>query len=110
MKEWLLLPPVVFVVVLFSLWLLAFLFSRLAFRAKKQAQGTSEAYACGEKNYEHRVQPDYSGFFSFVFFFTLAHVATLVMASVSVVTQQVLVLAVIYAISAMIGLYILLRS
>jgi NADH:ubiquinone oxidoreductase subunit 3 (subunit A) len=109
MDKWLLTPPIAFIIILAASWLLARLFSRLAFRSKKQAAGSRESYACGEENYDQLAQPDYSTFFPFAFFFTLAHVATLIMATVSVQTAGVFVLVAIYIVGAILGLYILFR-
>jgi len=54
-------------------------------------------------------QPDYSTFFPFAFFFTLAHVATLIMTTVPVESLMTFILASIYIIGAVWGLYILFR-
>ncbi len=40
-----------------------------------------EAYACGQRDVKHYVNPDYSQFFPLAFFFTLMHVFTLVVAT-----------------------------
>jgi len=109
MAKWLLLPPVAFTVILFTCWLISYWLSRLALRVKKQADGSREAYACGEKNYYHMAQPDYSNFFPFAFFFTLAHVATLMMTTVPTENLAIFVLAAIYITGAALGLYILFR-
>jgi NADH:ubiquinone oxidoreductase subunit 3 (subunit A) len=110
MDKWLLSPLAAFVVILFTLWLLTSLLSRLAFRSAKKEEANAESYACGEKNYDHTVAPDYSTFFSFAFFFTLAHVATLIMTFFPVETLGNLALPALYIIGVMLGLYILLRS
>jgi NADH:ubiquinone oxidoreductase subunit 3 (subunit A) len=110
MEKILLSPPAAFIILLLTCWILLHLFSRLAFRPKKTAAvGTGTAYACGEDNYDPMVQPDYSSFFPFAFFFTLAHVATLILTTVPKATLESFVLAVIYIIGAIIGLYILFR-
>ncbi|MCX5697113.1 MAG: hypothetical protein NTU54_03960 [Candidatus Omnitrophica bacterium] len=109
MEKWLLLPPIAFMIVLLSVWAFARLASRLAFRSKKQAEGSRESYACGEKDYNNTAQPDYSSFFPFAFFFTLAHVATLIMATVPLVNLGIFVMAAFYIGGAAMGLYILFR-
>jgi len=109
MDKWLLFPPVAFLVIFIAVCILTYLLGKLAFRKRKIADDSGESYACGEDDYNHAVQPDYSNFFPFAFFFTLAHVATLIMATVTVGTPKVLVVAVVYLASAIVGLYILLR-
>jgi len=75
-------PPVVFIIILFASLFLSYLFSRLSFKPKKTAADAGKSYACGEENYNHTAHPDYSIFFPFAFFFTLAHVATLLITTV----------------------------
>ena len=111
MKQLFLLPPFAFIATLIFAWLLARLLSGLSFKPrKKQAEATSEPYACGEDTYNHSAQPDYSVFFSFAFFFTLAHVATLVVASAPRESLSSLVMAIVYILGAVLGLSILLRK
>lgn len=105
----LLTPPVVFIIIFLTVWLLERLFSSLAFRVKKGASGQDESYACGEKNYNNLAQPDYSNVFPFAFFFTLAHVATLMMVTVPVNSLENFAMAAIYIVGAVLGLYILFR-
>ena len=102
-------PAAVFVIILAVSWAFSRLFSRLALRTKKHTDGQGKSYACGEDTYNQSIQPDYSSFFSFAFFFTLAHVAALIMATVSVVDVKTLALAGIYIAGAVLGLYILFR-
>jgi NADH-quinone oxidoreductase subunit A len=110
MGNWLLAPPVAFIIVLSASFLFSYLFSKLSFRPKSHTEGEGKSYACGEDNYDHMAQPDYSTFFPFAFFFTIAHVATLIMTTVPVETIQTFILAFLYITGAIIGLYILLRS
>jgi hypothetical protein len=109
MSNWLFMPPVLFVIVFIAIWALAKLLSGLAFKGAKRTAGGGEAYACGEDNYNHLAQPDYSSFFPFAFFFTLAHVATLIMTTVPTGTFGPFVLAAIYVSGVAVGLYILFR-
>ncbi|TBR17406.1 hypothetical protein EPO66_02775 [bacterium] len=102
-------PPVVFLIVLFSVFGLAYLFSKIAFCSKNKSHGKGQSYACGEDNYDNMAQPDYSQFFPFVFFFTIAHVATLILTSVPVETTKILTLALLYIGAVIVGLCILLR-
>jgi len=110
MEKWLFAPPVVFIIILFFSWLLSQLFSRLSFKPKKHSIGEGKSYACGEENYDDASQPDYSIFFPFAFFFTLAHVATLMIATVPQVTLKTYALVAIYITGAGLGLYILFRK
>jgi len=109
MDNVLLSPPLAFLIILVFFWAFSVLLSRMAFRAKKQAHGTGEAYACGEDVPDHLAQPDYSQFFPYAFFFTIAHVATLIVTTVPMETMRALVMAVIYIFVIVIGLYVLLR-
>ena len=40
-----------------------------------------ESYACGQRQVNHSVSPDYSQFFPYAFFFTIMHVLVLVVAT-----------------------------
>ena len=102
-------PPVAFLVILIFCLLLSVLLSRLAFRTKKTPGGLGESYACGEDNYNHMAQPDYSNFFPFAFFFTLAHVATLMIATVPIESLKSFAIAVIYVLGVVVGLSIILK-
>ncbi len=109
-ENWLLSPPVAFMIILFCVGMLSIIFSRLACRVKKTNSGARESYACGEANYDHMAQPDYSNFFPFAFFFTLAHVATLIITTVPTENLGVFVMAALYIGGAGLGLYILFRK
>ena len=109
MPSFLVYPPVVFIIILLFCILLSVLLSRLAFKPKKIAKGLGESYACGEDNYNHMAQPDYSNFFPFAFFFTLAHVATLMIATVPIESLTSFAIAVIYILGAIVGLTIILK-
>jgi NADH-quinone oxidoreductase subunit A len=109
MGNWLLSPPVTFIIVLIAVLFLSRLASLISLRTPKQKEGTGEPYACGESNYDHMAQPDYSTFFPFAFFFTLAHVATLIVTTVPTETVKAFIMAAIYIIGAIVGLYILLK-
>ena len=101
-------PPVAFIVIFLAVWIIGLLFSKLAYRPKNPSPLSREPYACGEKGYDFMAQPDYSKFFPYAFFFTLAHVATLIMATMPVHAGNAFV-TIIYLIGAMVGLYILFR-
>jgi NADH:ubiquinone oxidoreductase subunit 3 (subunit A) len=110
MNKWLLSPPVAFLIILAVSFLLSYLFSKLSFRPKEHTEGEGKSYACGEDTFDNTAQPDYSNFFPFAFFFTIAHVATLIMTAVHMETITVFTLAVLYITGVVIGLYILMRS
>ncbi len=110
MSKLLLTPPIAFSIILFTTILVSFCFSKLSFNGKKQSKGSGEAYACGEDMYDHMVQPDYSNFFPFAFFFTLAHVGTLIIVTIPVETIKSFNMAVVYIIGIIVGLSILFRK
>jgi len=109
MDNWLLSPPVAFLVLFIFLAALSYLFSFLSFRVKKKSIGSGEAYACGESNYNAMAQPDYSQFFPFAFFFTILHVVTLVVATVPLAEPGSVAIAFIYLGGAAFGLFLLFR-
>lgn len=103
-------PVVVFMVILFFVWLASKAISVLCLRPAKHSKNEGTAYACGEDNYNNTVQPDYSHFFPYAFFFTMAHVAALVMTTVPLENLRVFSIAFVYLAGAAIGLYILFRK
>jgi NADH-quinone oxidoreductase subunit A len=102
-------PPFVFIILFFITAILFWFCSRYAFRKKEKSPGAKKAYACGEDFQEHLIQPDYSQFFPFAFFFTILHVVALVIATVPAETIGTFAIAVAYVIGAIMGLIILLR-
>ena len=110
MDNWFISPPVVFVIILGLLFSLNRLFRGIAFRSDKTKPGCCKSYACGESNFDNNAQPDYSLFFPFAFFFTLAHVATLIMTTIPFIDAGVLVMAGLYLTGGIIGLCVLLRK
>ena len=110
MNHWLLLPPVAFLIILGVSWLFFKICGRLAFKPEKHTAGEGASYACGEENYDNTAQPDYSTFFPFAFFFTLAHVATLIMTTMPMGNPSTFVMAALYILGAVLGLYILFRK
>ncbi len=73
------------------------------------AKGKGEAYACGEDVKNHRVRPEYTGFFSFAFFFTIMHVVALVVATMPTGQTGVIPLALAYVAVGAVGLFVLYR-
>jgi NADH-quinone oxidoreductase subunit A len=80
----LLFPPVVFVISLVFVMLLSALLSPLAAKpARVPGSAKHKAYGCGEDVPvdQAKASPDYQGFFPFAIFFTLLHVAGLMLAT-----------------------------
>jgi NADH:ubiquinone oxidoreductase subunit 3 (subunit A) len=103
-------PPIVFLILLITVIFLSYLFSRIAFHKKESSGESKKSYSCGEEFSGHLIQPDYSQFFPFAFFFTVLHVVAMVIATIPVETTATLAIAVVYIIGAVIGLFILLRK
>jgi len=102
-------PPVVFLEVLIAMILFAKALSFLSYKTKNKPSGTYKSYACGEDVQTNLMQPDYSQFFPFAFFFTVLHVVTLMITTVPVDTLRSFAMAVIYIGGAATGLVILFR-
>ena len=109
MNTILLSPPICFMAVLFMITLFSGLLSKLSFKSKNQPADIGTSYACGENVETNLMQPDYSQFFPFAFFFTVLHVVALTIATIPVETMNSFAMAVIYLAGALIGLMILLR-
>ncbi len=109
MDKILLTPPLCFIVVLLINTLFAGVLSGLSFKTKNRPADIGTSYACGEDVKTHLMQPDYSQFFPFAFFFTVLHVVALTIATIPVETINSLAIAVIYLAGALVGLMILLR-
>ena len=103
-------PPGAFIITLTAVVILAKLCGVLAFRARKDQTDAKKAYACGEDFKGHFIQPDYSQFFPFAYFFTILHVVALVVATVPAETVEIFAIAVVYVGAAIVGLVILLRK
>ena len=103
-----LIPPVAFVIVFAAVIAFALLLTGLAFK-NKRAAGTTKAYACGEETPDTMIKPDYAQFFPFAFFFTILHVAALMITTVPVETATIFVIAMIYMAGAVVSLFVLYR-
>ena len=103
----LLAPAALFTLLLVFSAVLSYLFSLLSFK-KAGTKSSGKPYACGEEHYDVYAQPDYSVFFPFAFFFTIAHVATLIIASIPFITVPIAIMAGLYIVTMMTGLFILL--
>jgi hypothetical protein len=102
-------PLAVFIVVFLTIICLSYLLSKLTFKPKKIPAGLTEPYACGENIPTHMIQPDYSQFFPFAFYFTILHVVALMVALVPTGTIETFVMALVYVLCAIIGLLVLYR-
>ncbi|MBN2452906.1 MAG: hypothetical protein JXB40_01420 [Candidatus Omnitrophica bacterium] len=105
----LLAPPLCFIIVLLMITLFTAALSKLSFKRKNQPADIGTSYACGEDIKTHLMQPDYSQFFPFAFFFTVLHVVALTIATIPVETMDSFTIAVIYMAGAMVGLFTLFR-
>ena len=103
-------PPVAFIIVLIVSWIILALSKRLSCKPAKISEGALYSYASGERDYDAMIKTDYSQFFIFAFFFTLAHVAVLMMTTVPKGPLDIFLMSIIYLIGVMTGLFILLRS
>jgi len=109
MKNFLLTPPIAFIILLAAAIAISRLLSILSFKRKDERGAAGTSYACGEDTYTPYVQPEYSQFFPFAFFFTMLHVITLMIATVPMETFRTFAIAVFYIAGAIIGLLILFR-
>ena len=110
MNHWLLLPPIAFCLLLAATALLENLSRRLAPRGV-DSEGKTKAYACGEDPITNRVQPNYSQFFPFAFFFSIMHVVALILATVPAGgLKKYAGMAVLYLLAAAVGMSILFRE
>ena len=109
MDNMLISPPVGFLIILFVVMALAHALIRLSFKQKDRPADIGKSYACGEDIATHLMQPDYSQFFPFAFFFTVLHVVALMITTVPVETKESLAIAVIYIAGALVGLAVLFR-
>ena len=103
------LPPAAFLVIFITVDIFSRLASYLAFRNKNKIEESKESYACGEDIPDHLAHPDYSTFFPYAFFFTLAHVATLIVATIPFIALSSFVLAFIYLLGVVVGFRLLFR-
>ncbi len=108
MPYWLLYPPIAFLIVWGAMTLLELACRRIAAPCSPETEGKTKSYACGETPETSRIQPDYSQFFPFAFFFTIMHVVALVVATVP--RGKVTAIVLLYFLSAVCGLFILFRE
>ena len=110
MESNLLAPPVAFLILLATIVCLSYFFSKCAFRKREPSEEAKKAYSCGEEFSGHLIQPDYSQFFPFAFFFTILHVVALVVATVPAQNPGTFAMAGLFLAGAFLGLFILLRK
>ncbi len=103
-------PPVAFTILILAMVILSRLFSPFAFHGQKPTSGAKKGYACGEDFKEHMIQPDYSQFFPFAFFFTILHVVALIITTAPAGSIGAFTMAAVYVAGATTGLIILLRK
>jgi NADH-quinone oxidoreductase subunit A len=84
--------------------------TKLALRPKNLPEGLTKEYACGEDLPTAMIQPDYSQFYPFAFYFTILHVAALMIATVPTATIETSLIAVVYILGAIIGLFVLYKG
>ncbi len=106
MENILLSPPIAFTLILIVVILLAAVSKFMAPKGTETA-GKYESYAGGEDYKLHKVQPDYSQFFPFAFFFTIMHVVVLIVATVP---KEAALMSFIYIFAAILALLILFRK
>ena len=106
-NELLLSPPVAFILIMLAALLCAYVLSKLAMKPKKIPAGLTQEYSCGEDIKTHMIQPDYTQFFPFAFYFTILHVVALMIATVPMATIQTFMIAVVYILGAIVGLFVL---
>ncbi len=102
-------PPLVFVIILGACLCISLVLSKLAFKPAKKVEGLTKPYTGGEDIVNNMIQPDYSQFFPFAFYFTILHVVALMVAAVPTAKIETLLIAVVYISGAIIGLLVLYR-
>jgi NADH-quinone oxidoreductase subunit A len=88
----------------------SYLLSALFSGGKPGKASSRKPYACGEDFNGTMIQPDYSQFFPFAFFFTIIHVVALTVWTIPAVTTETLVMASVYLLATVVGLTILMRK
>jgi NADH:ubiquinone oxidoreductase subunit 3 (subunit A) len=103
-------PPIAFTILLGVMVCASWALEGISFKRKDAPGAIREPYACGEDKFSTFVQPEYSQFFPFAFFFTILHVVALIIATVPKETLQAFTIAVVYIVGAIVGLFILFRK
>jgi NADH:ubiquinone oxidoreductase subunit 3 (subunit A) len=103
-------PVTAFALIFFIILIFLAVFPRYRVKNKNAGDGGGESYASGEDYPDQSPQPDYSQFFPVAFFFTILHVAALVLSTISGHTHGIFFIAIFYIFSIGIGLVILWRD
>lgn len=111
MTPWVLFPPIAFGLMLLIVLLLSSFMKKLSFRGP-QGPGADKAYSCGEDMAENSYRPEYEQFFPFAFFFTIMHVAVLVLATVPSASSVGgwYFMAALYVLAALVGVSVVVRK
>jgi len=109
MASWVFLPPVAASIILLAVLLLSRMMKGMSYRGELGA-GARSAYSCGEEMPRNSYRPEYGQFFSYAFFFTIMHVAALVLATVPAGATGPYMVAALYVAAALVGLGALLRT
>ncbi len=110
MKNWILFPPFVFVILLAAVFVLSYLSDKLSPGESTVDSGKCKPYACGEDMPAPQISPDYTKFFQFALFFTVMHVVALVLLTVPKRMPGAYGIASVYLLGALVGLLILFRE
>jgi len=105
MTEFILSPPVAFLILILAGIFLSYMVAPLAAKGRESAR-KFESYACGQRNVTHSVSPDYNQFFPYAFFFTIMHVLVLVVATAP---KDAFTLPLIYVAAGVLALMIIFR-
>ncbi len=108
-EDILLSPPLVFIIILGACLCISLVLSKLAFKPARKVEGLTKPYTGGEDIVDNMIQPDYSQFFPFAFYFTILHVVALMVAAVPIATIETFLIAVVYICGAIVGLLVLYR-
>lgn len=76
-------PPVIFVTALLAVLLFSRVTKKFAPQKTSKPKGKTDSYACGEDDPNTKIEPDYQIFFPFAIFFTVLHVAGLMIATLA---------------------------
>ena len=109
MNNFLLSPPVAFIIILLLSFIMSAVSSKIALKGAKHSSGKLKSYGCGENVDNPHLQPNYSQFFPFAFFFTIMHVVVLIIATVPAGGIATSGISFLFLIAAASGLFILFR-
>ena len=98
-------PPIIFILFLLFYGLSSKWFSKYS-NTSISGQHTYESYACGQRDVENYVNPDYSQYYPYAFAFTIVHILILVVATAP---SDARLLPIIYIISGILAILIAFR-